>query len=424
MTDDTFRELTGPVNNLGSGALKVGKLQYNFEYFDGVVENQENQSLRPNSKIIQVDNIQVTGEILFKKNVLDTNGLGYGYGSQKTEVVSLSGLIKVIIKNTVNNTKNLAVFATNIATNLTSITDLTKQQDTNKSNIATNLTSITNLTTQQNTNKSNIATNLTSITDLTKQQDTNKSNIATNATNIVDITRNNTEFTGIPKFTRGFTVGGDDAATIKLLGDVKGLIIDSTHLNVTDGLVTFGASDQQDEDVISSNSENDNVKGDGEGKIYGMRVKIGGDNNYEARQLSYNKKINKWTTGLINAPGDFPTGEVKEEYFYGMKVSNIEFADPVEFADPAVPLDNLLANENDDTIRDVLNNTNLWEDGEHKAKKIQIIMDYTKKIKLCRVGDNFVLEVALNDDSNGHVDHNGMVELQYLQPHIFRLMEC
>ena len=382
MTDDTFRELTGPVNNLGSGALKVGKLQYNFEYFDGVVENQENQSLRPNSKIIQVDNIQVTGEILFKKNVLDTNGLGYGYGSQKTEVVSLSGLIKVIIKNTVNNTKNLAVFATNIATNLTSITDLTKQQDTNKSNIATN------------------------------------------ATNIVDITRNNTEFTGIPKFTRGFTVGGDDAATIKLLGDVKGLIIDSTHLNVTDGLVTFGASDQQDEDVISSNSENDNVKGDGEGKIYGMRVKIGGDNNYEARQLSYNKKINKWTTGLINAPGDFPTGEVKEEYFYGMKVSNIEFADPVEFADPAVPLDNLLANENDDTIRDVLNNTNLWEDGEHKAKKIQIIMDYTKKIKLCRVGDNFVLEVALNDDSNGHVDHNGMVELQYLQPHIFRLMEC
>ena len=382
MTDDTFRELTGPVNNLGSGALKVGKLQYNFEYFDGVVENQENQSLRPNSKIIQVDNIQVTGEILFKKNVLDTNGLGYGYGSQKTEVVSLSGLIKVIIKNTVNNTKNLAVFATNIATNLTSITDLTKQQDTNKSNIATNVTDIKN------------------------------------------ITRNNTEFTGIPKFTRGFTVGGDDAATIKLLGDVKGLIIDSTHLNVTDGLVTFGASDQQDEDVISSNSENDNVKGDGEGKIYGMRVKIGGDNNYEARQLSYNKKINKWTTGLINAPGDFPTGEVKEEYFSGMKVSNIEFADPVEFADPAVPLDNLLANENDDTIRDVLNNTNLWEDGEHKAKKIQIIMDYTKKIKLCRVGDNFVLEVALNDDSNGHVDHNGMVELQYLQPHIFRLMEC
>ena len=382
MTDDTFRELTGPVNNLGSGALKVGKLQYNFEYFDGVVENQENQSLRPNSKIIQVDNIQVTGEILFKKNVLDTNGLGYGYGSQKTEVVSLSGLIKVIIKNTVNNTKNLAVFATNIATNLTSITDLTKQQDTNKSNIATNVTDIKN------------------------------------------ITRNNTEFTGIPKFTRGFTVGGDDAATIKLLGDVKGLIIDSTHLNVTDGLVTFGASDQQDEDVISSNSENDNVKGDGEGKIYGMRVKIGGDNNYEARQLSYNKKINKWTTGLINAPGDFPTGEVKEEYFYGMKVSNIEFADPVEFADPAVPLDNLLANENDDTIRDVLNNTNLWEDGEHKAKKIQIIMDYTSKIKLCRVGDNFVLEVALNDDSNGHVDHNGMVELQYLQPHIFRLMEC
>ena len=382
MTDDTFRELTGPVNNLGSGALKVGKLQYNFEYFDGVVENQENQSLRPNSKIIQVDNIQVTGEILFKKNVLDTNGLGYGYGSQKTEVVSLSGLIKVIIKNTVNNTKNLAVFATNIATNLTSITDLTKQQDTNKSNIATNVTDIKN------------------------------------------ITRNNTEFTGIPKFTRGFTVGGDDAATIKLLGDVKGLIIDSTHLNVTDGLVTFGASDQQDEDVISSNSENDNVKGDGEGKIYGMRVKIGGDNNYEARQLSYNKKINKWTTGLINAPGDFPTGEVKEEYFYGMKVSNIEFADPVEFADPAVPLDNLLANENDDTIRDVLNNTNLWEDGEHKAKKIQIIMDYTKKIKLCRVGDNFVLEVALNDDSNGHVDHNGMVELQNLQPHIFRLMEC
>ena len=90
MTDDTFRELTGPVNNLGSGALKVGKLQYNFEYFDGVVENQDNQSLRPNSKIIQVDNIQVTGEILFKKNVLDTNGLGYGYGSQKTEVVSLS----------------------------------------------------------------------------------------------------------------------------------------------------------------------------------------------------------------------------------------------------------------------------------------------------------------------------------------------
>ena len=382
MTDDTFRELTGPVNNLGSGALKVGKLQYNFEYFDGVVENQENQSLRPNSKIIQVDNIQVTGEILFKKNVLDTNGLGYGYGSQKTEVVSLSGLIKVIIKNTVNNTKNLAVFATNIATNLTSITDLTKQQDTNKSNIATNITDIKNITSK------------------------------------------NTEFTGIPQFTNGFTVGGDDAATIKLLGDVKGLIIDSTHLNVTDGLVTFGASDQQDEDVISSNSENDNVKGDGEGKIYGMRVKIGGDNNYEARQLSYNKKINKWTTGLINAPGDFPTGEVKEEYFYGMKVSNIEFADPVEFADPAVPLDNLLANENDDTIRDVLNNTNLWEDGEHKAKKIQIIMDYTKKIKLCRVGDNFVLEVALNDDSNGHVDHNGMVELQYLQPHIFRLMEC
>ena len=382
MTDDTFRELTGPVNNLGSGALKVGKLQYNFEYFDGVVENQENQSLRPNSKIIQVDNIQVTGEILFKKNVLDTNGLGYGYGSQKTEVVSLSGLIKVIIKNTVNNTKNLAVFATNIATNLTSITDLTKQQDTNKSNIATNVTDIKNITSK------------------------------------------NTEFTGIPKFTYGFTVGGEDPTTIKLLGDVKGLIIDSTHLNVTDGLVTFGASDQQDEDVISSNSENDNVKGDGEGKIYGMRVKIGGDNNYEARQLSYNKKINKWTTGLINAPGDFPTGEVKEEYFYGMKVSNIEFADPVEFADPAVPLDNLLANENDDTIRDVLNNTNLWEDGEHKAKKIQIIMDYTKKIKLCRVGDNFVLEVALKNDYIEHVDPNGMVELQYLQPHIFRLMEC
>ena len=44
MTDE-FQPLTGPVNNLGSDALKVGKLQENFKYLDSSKEGDFTSTL-------------------------------------------------------------------------------------------------------------------------------------------------------------------------------------------------------------------------------------------------------------------------------------------------------------------------------------------------------------------------------------------
>ena len=115
----------------------------------------------------------------------------------------------------------------------------------------------------------------------------------------------------------------------------------------------------------------------------------------------------------------------------------MEFADPRVAPDnssPLYPSDWLQGLDNNNTIRTILNETSKWKNAEGTPSqdnpgnyKIQIIMHYTEKIKLCRVGDNFVLEVALKSSGehpNAVVDkETSMVKLSDLHPVIFRMID-
>ena len=107
----------------------------------------------------------------------------------------------------------------------------------------------------------------------------------------------------------------------------------------------------------------------------------------------------------------------------------MEFSDPrvaPTTTSPQYPSD-WLQGVDDDTIRTILNDTSRWVADIDGEKKIQIIMHYTEKIKLCRVGDNFVLEVALKSSGehpNAVVDkETSMVKLSDLHPVIFRMID-
>ena len=440
MVGKNIGEIKGPQNNFGNGALKVGRLGSNLHYKSimvdesGVVEDTDN-TLKKNDRIIQLENIEISGEIL-----LDSSSIGL-IESKLTEnygdgVVSLSRVLFDIIKDSRDTDDEQTLI---IESNATAIESNATAIESNATNIESNATNIESNATAIESNATNIESNATAI--------------ELNATNIVAISDGttkfigDTEFTGMPIFTNGFSIGGPESdAIIKMLGEVKALTVDTTQLNIKDSVLTLGTHGhlEGDTDETPRNKQNDNVvcdSFDDNRRYYGMRVKIGDNDKdpaekYKARQLSYDRHECKWTTGLVNASGtgDFDGVDVNCTDFTGIQLSHVEFADPrvapKNSSSPLYPSDWLQGLDNDDTIRTILNETSKWTDSSDPPSqanpgnyKIQIIMHYTENIKLCRVGNNFVLEVALKSGSTRVDKETSMVKLSDLHPVIFRMID-
>jgi hypothetical protein len=431
--------IKGPQNNFGNGALKVGRLGQNLFYKSirvnesGVVDKTDDNNLHINDRIIQLENIEISGEIL-----LDSSSIGliesnltenYGDG-----VVSLSRVLFDIIKDSRDTD------ADQDSKLVLAQAAITAEATTARAAESANEAAITaEATTARAAESANEAA-------ITAEAATARAAESANEAAIDDIKNGNTEFTGMPQFTNGFYIGEPEGqALIKMIGEVKALTVDTTQLNIKDSVLTMAANTVNESEPL--NQENDNVPCDyvAGRRYYGMRVKIGNDpvketEKYKARQLSYDSVACKWTTGLVNASGtgDFGGGtDLNFTDFTGIQLSHVEFSDPrvaSKHSQEKHPTDWLLRDD-DVTIREILNAPETWtelsDDIPTQAKpgnyKIQIIMHYTEKIKLCRVGDNFVLEVALKSSGehpNAVVDkETSMVKLSDLHPVIFRMID-